>query len=247
MPDQIENELDHTDVNDDNSDSALDDSSSDDSSDDYLLIDGVLVKVRGDGSVDDDDYVLVNGVPVQVRGDGSLDDDSVICTDSDDYVVGSVLSESIFGEAGDDVLKGKGDDDALYGDDGDDSLKGGAGSDYLNGGIGNDLLAGGFGANIYEDCEDGFDDVIRIKSDQAFNGNNANGELADIITDLDLDDALVIVGVETTELTFSETTATIGGQTFNGLGVFANGSLEALVTDDDLTLSQLAEITTGMI
>lgn len=228
--------------------SSSDDSSSpDDSTDDYALIDGVLVKLRGDGTVDDDDYVTVNGVPVQVRGDGSIDDDSVRGTDGDDEVIGSALSESIYGEAGDDLLKGKGDDDSLYGDDGDDTLKGGGGDDYVNGGTGSDLLAGGLGANIFDDCDDGFDDVIRIKSDQAFNGDNSNGQLTDLILDLDLTDALVIVGVGTDALTFSETSTTINGQTYTGLGVFANGTLEALVVDENLTVDQLAGITTGVI
>ena len=69
---------------DDDDDEDDDDSSSDssrDDNDDFVLIDGVFVKLRGDGSVDDsqpgglrDDFVQIDGVFVKLRGDGSVDD-----------------------------------------------------------------------------------------------------------------------------------------------------------------------------
>ena len=69
---------------DDDDDEDDDDSSSGssrDDNDDFVLIDGVFVKLRGDGSVDDsqpgglrDDFVQIDGVFVKLRGDGSVDD-----------------------------------------------------------------------------------------------------------------------------------------------------------------------------
>ena len=69
---------------DDDDDEDDDDSSSGssrDDNDDFVLIDGVFVKLRGNGSIDDsqpgglrDDFVQIDGVFVKLRGDGSVDD-----------------------------------------------------------------------------------------------------------------------------------------------------------------------------
>ena len=95
---------DDDDSNDDNS------SSSDDDSDDIVFIDGVAVKVRGDGSIDDSqpNGVRVTSNGLKLRGDGSIDDSQpdgvrILGTRRDDDLIGTGLfAESVAGRQGDD-------------------------------------------------------------------------------------------------------------------------------------------------
>lgn len=247
---------DASDSSDDSDDDLEDDSpdSSDDSDDDYVLIDGVLVKLRGDGSIDDDDYIIVNGVPLKLRGDGSIDDSQEICTDSDDYVTGSLLADLIRGLAGSDNLRGLLGSDDLFGDDGDDIIGAGGGRDFLDGGLGADLLIGGFGSNYYRDCADGFRDTLRIRSDHYLvnpltgtAGNNADGQRTDLIEELDRRDRVVIEGVRTGRLRFKGVVESIQGESYSGIGIYAKGVLEAIYLGDDLNRRQLRDLTTGEI
>ena len=228
------------------------DQATDDSADDIVLIDGLPVKLRGDGSVDDDDYVLVNGAPIKLRGDGSIDDSQEICSDSDDDVIGSFLDDRIRGLAGADQLRGLAGADDLFGDDGDDIIGGGDGDDALDGGLGRDALIGGFGSNLFRDCADGSRDRIRIRSDQwvvnpllGSAGNNGDGQRADLIEELDRRDRVVIVGVRTRRLRFERVATTLQGVAYEGIGIYAKGALEAIYLGDDLNRRQLQQITSG--
>ena len=98
---------------DDDDDEDDDDSSSDssrDDNDDFVLIDGVFVKLRGDGSVDDSQpngLIRANGV-LKLRGNGSIDDSQpgelrIVGTGKDDKIIGTgVTREYLIGRKGSD-------------------------------------------------------------------------------------------------------------------------------------------------
>ena len=154
-------------------------------------------------------------------------------------VEGSDQGETLRGLAGWDILDAKG---------GNDLVHGGNGRDIIMGGSGEDELHGDFGWNTYTDQRDGFDDLIAIKSDQFLNnwwygtdGNSPNGEKADIIEGLDASDEIKILGVSTDRLSFADASA----HGVQGIGIFADGILEAVYTGGDLSSDQLASMTTG--
>ena len=152
---------------------------------------------------------------------------------------GSDQGETLRGLAGWDILDAKG---------GDDLVHGGNGRDIIMGGTGADELHGDFGWNTYTDQRDGSDDLIAIKSDQFLvnwwygtDGNSPNGEKADIIEGLDATDEIRILGVSTDELSFMDATA----HGVQGIGIYADGALEAVYTGGNLSTEQLQSMTTG--
>ena len=154
-------------------------------------------------------------------------------------VEGSDQGETLRGLAGWDILDAKG---------GDDLVHGGNGRDIIMGGSGEDELHGDFGWNTYTDQRDGFNDLIAIKSDEFLNnwwygtdGNSPNGEKADIIEGLDASDEIKILGVSTDRLSFADASA----HGVQGIGIFADGILEAVYTGGDLSMDQLSSMTTG--
>ena len=98
---------------DDDDDEDDDDSSSGssrDDNDDFVQIDGVFVKLRGDGSVDDSQpngLIRANG-GFKLRGDGSIDDSQpgelwIVGTRKDDQIIGTgVTREYLYGRKGSD-------------------------------------------------------------------------------------------------------------------------------------------------
>ncbi len=158
---------------------------------------------------------------------------------SGSLVHGSSSNETLRGLAGWDILDGGA---------GDDLIHGGNGRDIITGGSGADELHGDFGWNTFRSEQDDAMDLIVVKSDQhLFNwnygkaGNNPNGEKVDIIEGLDANDEIKIIGVFTPELSFQETTA----KGLIGIGIYAKGSLEALYTAGDLSVTQIQGMTTG--
>ncbi len=157
---------------------------------------------------------------------------------------GSVLE----GSSGVDTVRGLAAWDVLDGGNGNDLIHGGNGRDIISGGKGSDELHGDFGWNTYRSEKDGEKDLIAIKSDQYLNnwmhgkaGNSPNGEKADFIEGLDEKDEIKIIGVMTADLTFRS----INHREINGIGIFAKGTLEAIYTGGDLSLTQITAITTG--
>ena len=154
-------------------------------------------------------------------------------------VEGSDQGETLRGLAGWDILDAKG---------GDDLVHGGNGRDIISGGNGADELHGDFGWNTYTDQRDGSDDLIAIKSDEFLtnwwygtDGNSPNGEKADIIEGLDASDQIKILGVSTDRLSFADASA----HGVQGVGIFADGILEAVYTGGDMSSDQLSSMTTG--
>ena len=165
------------------------------------------------------------------------------------YSAGEVAGSLITGGKGNDDIKGFAGWDILDGGEGNDLIHGGNGRDIITGGLGADQLWGDFGWNTYTSEKDSSSDLIAVKSDQYVvnwlygkAGNNPNGEKADIIEGLDTIDRIVIVGVATSDLTFSES-ATSHGAT--GIGIYGRGALEALYVGGDLSLAQIKSMTSG--
>ena len=155
-------------------------------------------------------------------------------------------SDEIYGDSADDILVGFRGADDMWGDAGDDIIRAGNGSDEIWGDEGSDVLFGGFGRNTFLWENDGAVDELYLKSDQhAYNwvydssGNSPNGEKADIIYELDSFDRIYVQGVSTDQLSF--------GAVSGGIGIFAQGALEATYTGDDLNQDQISQMTFGVI
>ena len=163
-----------------------------------------------------------------------------------DVLIGNSLDNKLVGVQGADILSGN---------DGDDELRAGNGRDVINGGDGSDELYGGFGLNTFEDSDDGEIDQLFFKSDQhAYNwlydkdGNSQNGEKADKIMELDPFDEIFVQGVETEELSFGNVVHYSNlGETLDGIGIYASGTLEAVYVGDDLSLGQIESMTQGIL
>ncbi len=161
-----------------------------------------------------------------------------------DAKVGSVID----GGKGVDTLRGLGGWDVLDGGDGDDLIHGGNGRDVISGGAGADELHGDFGWNTYKSVKDSSTDLIAIKSDQWLSNwwygkayNSPNGEKCDIIEGLDKRDQIKIIGVSTNELTFTNASA----HGVSGIGIYAKGTLEALYTGNERSITEIQGMTTG--
>ena len=162
---------------------------------------------------------------------------------------GGPKGSQIFGNAENDLIRGLAGWDILDGGSGDDLIHGGNGRDVITGGSGSDELHGDFGWNTYTDQRDGAVDLIAIKSDQFLwnhwygtAGNNTNGGKSDIINGLDSWDQIKIIGASQEKLSFREN---IKHKGVEGIGIYADGALEALYIGGDLTLGQVAQMTSG--
>lgn len=158
---------------------------------------------------------------------------------------GSVL----VGDVGNDILWGRAGWDILDGGAGDDNIHGGNGRDILTGGLGKDQLHGDFGWNTFTSCIDGVSDLIAVKSDQLLynpllnsSGNNSDGSKCDIIEDLDTTDLIKIIGTKTQDLSFNTEASAHG---VSGIGIYAQGALEALYTGSNLSVEQITKMTSG--
>ncbi len=161
-----------------------------------------------------------------------------------DSRVGSLIK----GSDQNDSLRGLAGWDVLDGGDGDDLIHGGNGRDIIQGGSGADELHGDFGWNTFKSERDGNSDLVVIKSDHYLsnwwygkNHNNSNHQKADYIEGLDTIDQIKILGVFSSDLKFENTKS----RDVNGIGIFANDSLEAVYIGGDLTIDQLKAMTSG--
>ena len=189
------------------------------------------------------DTVLVNKV-VQASDSGAE-----IFAKQIDFNAPQMAGSIINGGKGDDIIWGYAGWDILDGGDGNDLIRAGNGRDIICGGAGADELWGDFGWNTFRSEIDNSSDLIVVKSDQFLvnwlygkAGNNPSGEKCDVIEGLDSSDKIRIVGVATEFLSFKANASAHG---LNGIGIYANGFLEALYTGTNLTTSQLSRITTG--
>lgn len=204
------------------------------------------------------DYIVGNSGADYILGysgddilDGSSGMDNIDGGDGDDYIVGgdSVDADYLFGGEGSDVIGGGGGPDHIYGQAGNDEIRGGHGKDLISGGSGADILYGGGGANTFLSEYDGAIDNLFILSDfrgHAFDwGRNHGGINADLITELDSNDRITILGTSDSALTFRAVAAGTYNQNQAGIGIFDGDSLEALYLGSNLNAAQLDAITTG--
>ena len=119
---------------------------------------------------------------------------------------------------------------------GNDELRAGYGHDVLDGGSGADILYGGGGRNTFNNNADGAVDEIYVLSDYHSHGYSwgrlHKGANADTISSLGTEDRITILGATSNDLTIR--------QLSDGLGIFAAGSLEAIVTDRSWNAASLS-------
>jgi hypothetical protein len=128
----------------------------------YGLADPTDSDSDGDGIIDVEDNCPFDPNPGQedTDGDGIGDVcDPGTCGDIQCTILGTDANETLIGTIGDDVICGLGGNDRLYGSsgtdilcggDGNDKLYGGGGSDWLQGGADNDKLYGGSSDDLLE-------------------------------------------------------------------------------------------------
>ena len=153
------------------------------------------------------------------------------------------------GDSRDEIIKGLAGWDIIDGGGGDDLIHGGNGRDVITGGVGSDELHGDFGWNTYKNQRDGYKDLVAIKSDQLLSnhwfgkaGNNSNGGKCDIIENLDAYDEIKIIGASDDQLSFREK---VDHKGVSGIGIYADGALEALYTGGNLSDGQIKQMTSG--
>ena len=109
-------------------------------------------------------------------------------------------------------------------------------------------MYGGFGQNTFYNAADRFIDISNIECEQKLESkrqrntqkNKSITNNVDIIKPLDENDQINLIGVKNKSISI-QATSTLGKV---GLGIFTNGSLEALYIGDDLSTSQLLNMTT---
>jgi Ca2+-binding RTX toxin-like protein len=77
-----------------------------------------------------------------------------------DLFLGTAGDDIVHGLTGDDTLSGAGGNDQLFGDEGNDIMDGGAGIDMLYGGTGDDAYIVGTGDTLFENANEGADNVF---------------------------------------------------------------------------------------
>ena len=186
--------------------------------------------------ISDGDFVLDSFKRCDRIAYGSSADDEVYGLTS---VEGGWLDEWIFVGSGNDLILGGGGRDQLLGGLGDDILRGGNGQDVLQGGAGNDQLYGGGGLNTLI-AGDGQDSLF-VLSDQVSHadpsGRNHNGLLADVILGVEPNDRITILGASTSELNVISLE--------EGIGIQAQGVLEARILQSEMSQSEISAILMG--
>ena len=168
-------------------------------------------------------------------------------------------NDTCYGHRGQDTLIGGTGDDWLHGNHGKDSITGGLGNDTLRGGHGKDEMIGGAGADwmwggigentVKAGANDGVSDAIYVPVDTVQNSNygNPGGVNRDLIYELDASDKLYLHGTGITDamLTYANGVTDPNGTGNTGVGIYANGTLEALVIGSGLNAAQIDSMTTG--
>ncbi|MCP9800767.1 SGNH/GDSL hydrolase family protein [Synechococcus sp. RedBA-s] len=224
------------------------------------LVHGLQVNEAGQLAVVPGDAAISG---IELNGDavaddlllGSADLDQLRGLGGNDSMRGLAGDDRLFGNQGDDLILGNQGHDYLVGGQGDDLIRGGRGRDLISGGLGSDILFGGFGANIVLSSVDGYADTLVISSDRFFANpfdggaaTNLLGVKVDVIEAIDDLDQIVILGVDSADLSLAPTRITdSGGRGLEGLGIYARGSLEALLMGSSLDPGVLAGRISGVI
>lgn len=135
----------------------------------------------------------------------------------------NIYVNSFNGTTGRDTLTGTAKADKIDGKAGNDLLIGNAGNDSIIGGAGNDTMYGGTGKNVID---------AGAGRDRLFIDTEGKADLADTLRNLDRTDRIFFE--ETSKLSFSKVT--------QGIGIFADGALEAIVTGN-FTIDAVTKMT----
>ena len=171
--------------------------------------------------------------------------DEIIAGGFNDVLMGYASGDIIRAGGGDDFIHGMHGRDSLYGEDGNDTIRGGHGPDQIFGGNGGDWIWGGIGRNTIDaGAGDNARDDIYVPVDRINNTQygNPGGANFDPLLNLGAEDKIYIhgEGITNESLTFGATS--FGG--YDGIGIYANGTLEALVTGG-FSAEQVQGMTTG--
>jgi Ca2+-binding RTX toxin-like protein len=175
-------------------------------------------------------------------------------TDANDKVIGSTGMDKFACFKGHDWMQGHAGADYLGAGKGNDTVRAGKGHDTLIGGYGSDTLYGGEGANtilagLYDYAEnDASVDMIYVLADSLLNPlGNPGGMNRDLLLEIGANDRIFIDGVKDESLSFEANVQDPRGSDHgqSGIGIFADGVLEALVVDSGLTVFQIANMTIG--
>ena len=178
--------------------------------------------------------------------------DEILGDSLNDEIMGYKGSDEIFGFEGNDFIHGNHGKDYLWGGAGDDVIRGGHGHDVIVGGFGSDWIWGGQGSNLVWGGEEGFgadssEDKIFVPVDSSVNPfGNPSGGNRDMITYIDDRDKIFMHGVDDSSLSFVDGVIDPKGEysNYSAVGIYANGSLEALVISE-LNAQQVNDITIG--
>lgn len=213
------------------------------------------------------DHSVTNNGGIIVNGDnnGVINLFAISGTDGDDLLQGDTLSDRsdrlvggngndrLLGYNGSDYLQGDGGDDFLHGmhgkdqingGEGNDTMRGGHGHDEIGGGSGGDWIWGGIGKNtISVGANDNAKDDVYVQVD-VFQNTNGNpfGVNADILQELGTEDKIFMHGEGLHDGMLSYGQVNHDGK--DGVGIFVNGSIEALVVGG-FSVGQVDAMTTG--
>ena len=172
--------------------------------------------------------------------------DDIIATGAGDDIIASMRgADYVKAGSGNDFIHGNHGRDSLYGEDGNDTIRGGHGPDQIFGGNGGDWIWGGIGRNTVDAGagDNARDDIyVPVDSIQNTQYGNPGGANFDPLLNLGAEDKIYIhgEGITNASLTFGSTS--FAG--YDGIGIYANGTLEALVTGG-FSAEQVQGMTTG--
>ena len=165
----------------------------------------------------------------------------------------------IHGNHGADVINSYKGNDTVRGGHGHDKINLGEGSDWVWGGIGQNEIEAGSGNLTFngrywerhEERSDGHTDQIFIPVDLVKNPNgNTGGVNADFVWGVGVEDQIFIHGVDDSAIEFREFDGDShrfwkgGIEDASGVGIYANGILEAVIPGE-LSVVQVDQITNG--
>lgn len=162
----------------------------------------------------------------------------------DNFLMGFDKGDFIEGGFDNDFIHGNHGPDRLFGRLGDDEIRGGHGHDILDGSAGADYLWGGVGKNKVYAGNDFDRDRIFVPADSAIN-INPDGVNSDLLYEVWPEDEIFIHGVDNADLSFQAGILDPGGTNAVGIGIFANDTLEAIVVNPNVNITQVENMTTG--
>ena len=174
------------------------------------------------------------------------DDEGNVSSSGSNNDIAPQTNELVWGGSGQNIMDGASGNDFLIGNNSGDFIRGGIGHDVLLGGEGSDWLWGGSGQNILDPgSNDGAADHLFVYSDKHLNPNgNPDGIKRDLLINIEELDAIFIHGVDDSTLSFIEGITDPAGSGLQGVGIYAEDSLEAFVAGT-YTAEQIDAITVG--